>query len=250
MKMEFTITPWILVLGANSDMGIATAKKYAASGYNIYLASRNIEALNQHAQDIQIRHHVECVVLEFDACDFERHQIFIDALPQLPTGILVAFGYMTDQLVAQENSVSAKLTIDTNFTSAVCIIEKFATMYSAQGHGFIVGISSVAGDRGRKSNYIYGASKAGFTAYMAGLSHRFYNTDITVLTVKPGFVYTKMTQDLDLPANLTATPDDVALAIKKGVDKNKGVIYVKPVWRLIMLIIKLLPGFIFNRTNL
>jgi decaprenylphospho-beta-D-erythro-pentofuranosid-2-ulose 2-reductase len=71
-----------------------------------------------------------------------------------------------------------------------------------------------------------------------------------VLTVKPGFVYTKMTQDLDLPAKLTATPDDVALAIKKGVDKNKGVIYVKPVWRLIMLIIKLLPGFIFNRTNL
>jgi short-subunit dehydrogenase len=140
--------------------------------------------------------------------------------------------------------------IEAKFTGTVSILEKIAADFERRMSGFIVGISSVAGDRGRQSNYIYGSTKAALTAYLAGLRHRLSVTGVNVLTVKPGFVATKMTADLDLPEKLTAQPEQVADNIFSAVEKNKSTIYVKPIWRLIMLIITHIPNFVFHKTKL
>jgi short-subunit dehydrogenase len=116
--------------------------------------------------------------------------------------------------------------------------------------GVIVGISSVAGERGRQSNYIYGSAKAGFTAYLSGLRNRLQKENVHVLTVLPGFVYTKMTENLKLPKPLTAAPEEVGVAVYNGVVKRKNVVYVRWMWRWIMLIIKLVPESMFKKLKL
>src|SRR5690606_97752 len=136
-------------------------------------------------------------------------------------------------------------TINTNYTGAVSILNIIAADYALQKKGCIVGISSVAGERGRQSNYIYGSAKAGFTAYLSGLRNKFYDKGVHVVTVLPGFVHTKMTENLDLPKLLTAQPEDVARSIYTAVQKKKNIIYVKWFWRWIMCIIKLIPEPIF-----
>jgi short-subunit dehydrogenase len=111
-------------------------------------------------------------------------------------------------------------------------------------------VSSVAGDRGRKANYIYGSAKAAFSTYLSGLRNRLYENNVQVLTVKPGFVPTKMTEGLDLPPNLTAQPEDVASDIYKAQNKGKNILYTKSIWRLVMLIIKHIPEFIFKKMSI
>lgn len=245
-----TESPWLLVLGANSDMAIATAKRYAQAGYNLYLASRNLEECEKNAADIRLRYQVEVQALEFDAQGFTTHAEFYAGLSVKPQGVVLAFGFMADQQTAQQDFSLAKAMIDTNYTGAVSILEIIAADFEQRQSGFIVGISSVAGDRGRMSNYIYGSTKAAFSAYLAGLRHRLIKSSVSVLTVKPGFVATKMTADLDLPAKLTAQPEQVANAIFNAVQKKKSTIYVKPIWRLIMLIIVHLPNFVFHKTKM
>lgn len=245
-----TESPWLLVLGANSDMAIATAKRYAQAGYNLYLASRNLEECQKNATDIGLRYQVETQALKFDAQDFESHAEFYAGLVVKPQGVVLAFGFMADQQAAQKEFALAKAMIDTNYAGAVSILEIIASDFEQRHSGFIVGISSVAGDRGRMSNYIYGSTKAAFSAYLAGLRHRLIKSNVTVLTVKPGFVATKMTADLDLPAKLTAQAEQVANAIFKAVENKKSTIYVKPIWRLIMLIIVHLPNFVFHKTKM
>ncbi len=245
-----TNTPWLLILGANSDMANATAKRYAQAGYNLYLASRNLEECEKNAADMRLRYQVEVQTLKFDAQDFKTHADFYAGLQIPPQGLILAFGYMADQQQAQADFSLAKAMIDTNYTGALSIIEIIAADFEQRQSGFIVGISSVAGDRGRMSNYIYGSTKAAFSAYLAGLRHRLIKSNVTVLTVKPGFVATKMTAGLDLPAKLTAQPEQVANAIFNAVQNKKTTIYVKPIWRLIMLIIVHLPNFVFHKTKL
>ena len=125
-----------------------------------------------------------------------------------------------------------------------------ANHYEKDEKGFIVGVSSVAGERGRKANYIYGSSKAGFTTYLSGLRNRLYKSNINVLTVKPGYIYTKMTEKLKLPSLLTAKPDEVAKLIFSSQKKKKNVIYIKSVWRLIMLLIRIIPEWKFKKMDL
>lgn len=245
-----TDTSWLLVLGANSDMAIATAKRYAQAGYNLYLASRNLEECEKNAADICLSYQVEVQALSFDAQDFNTHADFYAGLVTKPQGVVVAFGFMAEQKQAQVDFSLAKVMIGTNYTGAVSILEIIAADFQQRQSGFIVGISSVAGDRGRMSNYIYGSTKAAFTAYLAGLRHRLIQSNVSVLTVKPGFVATKMTADLDLPTKLTAQPEQVGNAIFKAVEKKKSTIYVKPIWRLIMLIIVHLPKFVFHKTKM
>lgn len=242
--------PWLLILGANSDMAVATAHTYAKAGYNLYLASRNLEELNKLTTDIQLRYGVQTIALAFDARDFNSHTNFYAQLERKPKGVIVAFGAMYEQVEVQKDFSLAKEMMESNYIGAVSILEIIASDFELRKNGFIVGISSVAGDRGRQSNYIYGSSKAALSTYLAGLRHRLYKADVKVLTVKPGFVCTKMTAHLDLPKALTANPMHVAEAIYQAVKKNKTVIYVKPVWRVIMLIIMHVPSFIFNKTKL
>ena len=121
---------------------------------------------------------------------------------------------------------------------------------SPGGSGCLVGISSVAGDRGRASNYVYGSAKAGFTAFLSGLRNRLAKQNVHVVTVKPGFVNTSMTEGMDLPAKLTAEPEEVANAIVKSVEKSRDIIYVRPVWQLVMAIIRNIPERIFKKTSI
>ena len=242
--------PWLLILGANSDMAIACAKRYAQAGYNLYLASRNIAELEKTATDLRVRAEVEVKTLFFDARDFTSHNNFYKKLAIKPEGVILAFGMMHEQKIAQQDFSFAQDMIEANYTGAVSILEKIADDFEQRKSGFIVALSSVAGDRGRESNYIYGSTKAALTAYLSGLRHRLVKSNISVLTVKPGFVATKMTAQLDLPDKLTAQPEQVAESIFKAVKNKKSTIYVKPIWQFIMLIIVFLPNFIFHKTKL
>lgn len=240
----------VLILGATSDMAIAIARKFAAAGHTIQLAARNVSRLQPLQTDLTIRNQSNCTLHEFDALDFAGHQNFVSNLPSLADITICVFGYLGENEVARKDWNEASKIIHTNFTGAVSILNVISNKYAAQKKGIIVGVSSVAGERGRQSNYIYGSSKAGFTAYLSGLRNRMYHEGVHVLTVQPGFVYTSMTEHLQLPALLTARPEDVAKVVYNSVMDRKNIIYVKWFWRWIMLIIRCIPEFIFKKMKL
>ena len=242
--------PTLLLLGATSDIGLAIARRFAEARYDIQLAARQVEALEPTRADLSIRYGVNCTAHRFEAGDFAGHAAFFDSLPAQPDVTVYVIGYMTDNLKAAEQWSESKLTIEANYTGAVSLLNHVAASYAAQNRGAIVGVSSVAGLRGRQSNYIYGSAKAGFTAYLAGLRNYLYHRQVHVLTVLPGFVYTKMTEHLKLPKPLTAQPADVANVIYHGVLKKSNVVYVKWFWRWIMLIITSIPEALFKKLKL
>ena len=238
----------ILILGAGSDMAVALARLYASRKYRIMLAGRG--DLSKLREDLKIRFNAEVFDLPFDALNYSSHQTFYSNLPYKPDITICFFGYLGDQKKAEKDWMESSKIIETNFTGAVSILNIIAQTLEIQKSGVIVGVSSVAGERGRQSNYIYGSAKAGFTTYLQGLRNRLYHSNVHVMTVKPGFVDTKMTEGLNLPKPLTAQPEQVAKAIIKGIEKEKNVIYVLGVWWLIMLIIKSIPEFIFKRLKM
>jgi len=240
----------VLILGATSDMAQAIAKRYAAEGWSLSLAARNMELLEPIAGDLRVRSSVDIQTMEFDAADFSSHQGFYDALEAKPDVVICVFGYMGDQMLARTDLDEVRRTIDVNYTGAVSILNVVAEDFEKRGSGSIVGVSSVAGDRGRQSNYIYGSAKAGFTAYLAGLRNRLVKSGVHVMTVKPGFCRTKMTENLELPAALTAEPEQVAQAVFKGVEKKHNTIYTLWMWRWIMLIIRHIPEVIFKKMGM
>ncbi len=240
----------ILVLGATSGMADSLSRKFAENGFDLYLAGRDLDELTKTASDIQIRHSVKVAVKEFNALDFESHRRFYNELSPKPDGVIIAIGYLGDQETAQSNLNESKMILDTNLTGIVSICNVVAEDFEKRQDGFIIGLSSVAGDRGRKSNYIYGCSKAGLTAYLSGLRARLSRVNVPVLTVKPGFVRTRMTAGLDLPEKLVGEPDDVANEIYKAWKNGKHEIYTRWFWRYIMLIIKTIPERIFMKMDL
>ena len=241
---------YVLIIGAKSDIAKAVAREYAKDGYDLYLAARNVSELEGFKKDIEIRSNRRVQLKEFDMVAFDSHQAFYDALEPKPLGVIVAAGYMVDQKVAENSLADSLNTLHVNFTGCVSLLNVIANDFEKQKSCFIVGISSVAGDRGRKANYIYGSAKAGFSAYLSGLRNRLHVSGVQVLTVKPGFVNTKMTEGLDLPAKLTAEPEDVAHDIFKAQQKGKDVLYTKCIWKLIMLVIKHIPEFMFKKMSI
>ena len=242
--------PTVLLLGASSDIAIALAKKFAAAGYGLQLAARNAERLRPLQSDLSIRYNIPCDLCEFDAARPDQHAAFFNGLSTHPDITISVFGYMSDQLQAESDWGACEKMLVINYIGAVSILNLAATSYAARRQGTIVGISSVAGERGRQSNYFYGSAKAGFTAYLSGLRNRLFREGVQVLTVKPGFVYTRLTEAMTLPAVVTATPEQVADAIYNGVVKKKNVIYVKWFWRWIMLLIKMIPENVFKKMKL
>lgn len=241
----------VLILGANSDISMAVAKEFAIKyGANIQLASRNLEQLKISAADLSIRNNIECEAYLFDAEDTDSHSDFYRNLKYQPDVVIVAFGLLGEQADLENDAKAAQQVLMVNFNGAISILEIVAKDFEQRKSGTIIGISSVAGDRGRASNCIYGASKAGFTAYLSGLRNRLFKCGVNVMTILPGFVNTKMTAHLQLPKPLLAQPEEVAKRILKGFKSKKHTLYVKPIWKWIMLIIKLLPEFIFKRLNL
>ena len=242
--------PTLLILGATSDMAVAIARRFAAAGYAIQLAARNSGRLRPLQSDLSIRHDITCSLHEFDAGKPATHAAFLASLPQRPDITISVFGYLGDQVLAESDWAECERILMVNYVGAVSILNLIANEYAANGNGTIAGISSVAGERGRQSNYFYGSAKAGFTAYLSGLRNRLFHKQVHVLTVQPGFVYTKMTENMPLPGLLTATPEIVAGVVYNAILKKKNVVYVKWFWRWIMLVIRNIPEFLFKKLKM
>jgi short-subunit dehydrogenase len=240
----------VLILGATSDMAQAMAKKFAAEGWGLMLAARNLELLDPVAADLRVRSEATIQTLEFDATDFSNHRKFYESLEIKPDVVICVFGYMGDPLEARTNLEEIRRTITVNFVGAASILAVVAEDFEKRRQGAIVGVSAGAGARGRQSNYVYGSAKAGFSAYLSGLRNRLAPAGVHVMTLKPGFCRTKMTETLELPAALTATPEQVANAVFQGLEKKRNTIYVLWMWRWIMLIIRHIPEAIFKKMGM
>ena len=240
----------LLILGATSDIARALAYKFAAEGYNLTLAARKSERLAEVVSDIEIRSRVKAAIVEFDVLDYAGHAAFYAGLQPKPDVAIAVFGYLGNQATAQADFSEAEKIIQTNYTGAVSILNIIANDFEQRQSGAIIGVSSVAGDRGRGSNYMYGSAKAGFSAYLSGLRNRLAKSNVQVITVKPGFVRTKMTEGLPLPGPVTAKAEQVARDVFKAYQGRRNEVYTLWMWRYIMLVIKLIPEAIFKRLNL
>jgi len=241
----------VLILGATSAIARATAAAFAARGDALYLASRDDEELRRIAADLQLRYGVDVQHSVFDAEATGTHEAFfksvLETMPDL-SGVVLAFGYLGDSMAARNFSVGEKV-IASNFTGAVSILSLCANHFEPLHYGFIIGISSVAGDRGRQSNYVYGAAKGALSLYLQGLRNRLHPGGVRVITVKPGFVDTAMTYGLP-GLFLVASPQTIGKRIVAALGKSADVVYLPWFWRYIMLIIKHIPEFIFKRMKL
>ena len=244
------MTKPVLILGAASGMARAIARSFAAEGHAIQLAARNVGRLEDDSADLVTRYGVEVTLHEFDALDLDSHADFVAGLPELPRIAVSAVGAKGTQ---EENAASpavGAMVMRANFEGPASILAHLANAMEARGSGTLVGISSVAGDRGRASNYVYGSAKAGFTAFLSGLRNRLAKKGVHVVTVLPGFVATAMTEGMDLPARLTAEPEEVGAAVVKAVKTQRNVIYVRPIWRIVMAVIRAIPEPIFKKTEI
>jgi decaprenylphospho-beta-D-erythro-pentofuranosid-2-ulose 2-reductase len=242
--------PTALILGATSDIGVAIAKKFASEKFDVILAARKPESLKPLESDIQIRYGVNCSSRAFDALQYDTHMEFFNSLHPIPEISICVFGILDDEALAFDEWKLTERMINTNYTGAVSIINVIAKKYISLRRGTIIGISSVAGDRGRASKLIYASSKAAFTTYLSGLRNKCFKDQVHVMTVQPGFVYTKMTENQPLPKALTSTPAEVAGIIYNAYLKKKNLIYIKWFWRYIMFIIQSIPEFMFKKMKL
>jgi decaprenylphospho-beta-D-erythro-pentofuranosid-2-ulose 2-reductase len=240
----------VLILGATSDMARAIARAYARAGRSVILAARRSGRLAPDAADLKVRYGIEARTVEFDVLDLAGHGAFLDGLGELPSTMVSVIGFMGEQAQSEIDPAAAALVMRTNYEGPAAIMGEVANRMAARGAGTLVGISSVAGERGRASNYIYGSAKAGFTAFLSGLRNRLHGTGVHVITVLPGYVATRMTEGLETPKLLTAAPEEVAEAILKAEAHGRDVIYIRPVWCLIMAVIRAIPERMFKKTQL
>jgi decaprenylphospho-beta-D-erythro-pentofuranosid-2-ulose 2-reductase len=242
----------ILILGATSAIARSTAAVFAVKGHSLYLAGRDARELERLASDLEIRYRTKVRYGVFEAEDYDSHTRFIERVTDemgALEGVLLAFGYLGGQQPAAYDSAERVAVITRNLTGAINLLEPLAACLEHQGRGFIIGISSVAGDRGRQSNYIYGSAKGGFTIYLQGLRNRLFPSGVRVITVKAGFVDTAMTYGMP-GLFLVAPPVYVGEQIVRALEKGRDVAYIPWFWRYIMLVLKLLPESIFKRLRL
>jgi decaprenylphospho-beta-D-erythro-pentofuranosid-2-ulose 2-reductase len=237
----------MLILGGASDIGFAIADAYAQAGWSIVLAVRDVAAGERNAADLRTRHGGQASAAAFDVLALDRHAAFLDSLEALPDAVVSVVGLLGEQRRAEQDPDHAREILRTNFEGPALFLGLAADRMATRGAGLIVGVSSVAGERGRSSNYVYGSAKAGLTAFLSGLRARLKGSGVRVITVKPGFVATQMTAGMPLPKPLTAQPGEVARAVRRVEKGGSEVIYVRPVWRLIMTLIRFLPEPIFEK---
>ena len=236
-----------LILGGRSDIGRAIAHRFAADGYTVALAARNADSLETDKADIALRYNVSVSLHELDVLDTAKMTQFVDELGMLPDVVVSVVGLLGDQAENETDLEKATRVMRSNYEGPALLLGIFANLFEQRGSGTLVGVSSVAGDRGRAANYVYGSAKAGFTAFLSGLRNRLAGKGVHVVTIKPGFVRTQMTEGMKLPAPLTAAPEEVAEATLKAVRKKQSTVYTRPVWLLIMFIIRHLPEPIFKK---
>jgi short-subunit dehydrogenase len=244
-----------LILGATSGIGKAVAHRLAARGQELIVAGRDHDELHALATDLKIRYQVAVQPACYEATNFASHGAFFSACADSPSsplaGLVFCQGTMADQAVAQRDFAACQRMIDVNYTSAVSLLSLAAAHFAERGSGYICALSSVAGDRGRQSNFLYGSTKAALTVYLQGLRNRMARRGVAVVTVKPGFVDTAMTWGLlKAGSPLVASPARVARDIVRAIDRRANVIYTPWFWRGIMTIIQSIPEPIFKRMAL
>lgn len=243
----------VLVLGATSGIAQAVARIYAAGGARLALVARSRDHLATVAADVAVRGADVVLQRSVDLCELERHRTLIAEAESALDGIdvvLVAHGLLPDQEACQEDPRRAVASWDVNFVSAATLMEAAAERMSLAGHGTLGVLSSVAGDRGRADNYVYGSAKAALTAYAGGLGHRLRSTGVTVLTIKPGPVDTPMVAGRKRSPRLVADVDVVGQRIHRALERGERLLYVPGKWRWIMAAIRALPIRLFERLKL
>lgn len=242
----------VAVFGATSAIASACSRRWAMNEARFFLVGRDEEKLRQVRDDLVV-HGASVAMHVLDLNEIDRHAAMLDkcfeALGRVDVA-LVAHGTLSDQGKCETDAQHAVHEFTSNGLSVIALLTELARRMEPQKSGCIAVISSVAGDRGRSSNYLYGAAKAAVTQFCSGLRGRLFASGVNVLTIKPGFVDTPMTQGLSLPRLLLASPEKVARDITKAVETGRNTIYTPWFWRPIMLIIALVPEFVFKRLKL
>lgn len=242
----------VLILGATSAIAQETAKLLARDGDHLFLVALEADRLEIVARDLEIRSGRQIGRLAADLNDFAEHAGILDearrALDGLDT-VFVAYGVLGDQARCQASYAEADLVFRTNLLSPVSLLTEVAQRFEAQGEGMIVAITSVAGDRGRQSNYVYGASKAGLDVFLQGLRNRMFPLGVRVVTAKPGMVDTPMTAHME-KGLLFSAPETIARGIYRAMRGRRDVVYLPWFWRVILGVIRLIPEPVFKRMRL
>lgn len=242
----------ILIIGATSAIAREVAKIYAAKKYRLCLTGRDGKKLRIVADDLDTRGAEAVHVLAVELTDPATHGDMIKRAGELLQGIdsvLIAYGSLPDQPACEADAEQALRELNINFISVVALLTQLANDMEQRGHGSLAVISSVAGDRGRQSNYIYGAAKGGLSIFLQGLRNRLASKGVQVLTIKPGFVDTPMTVDFK-KGLLWVSAETIAQGIVKAIDKKRDIVYLPWFWWGIMLIIKSIPERIFKKMKL
>jgi len=243
----------ILVIGATSAIAQATARLWATQGHRLYLVGRDEARLQTIAGDLKIRGAATVALTTLDVNDFDRHGAVLDAATAALGGldiVLIAHGTLGDQSASEADFSVALQEFNTNAISVISLLTHLANRFEIQRQGTIAVISSVAGDRGRQSNYVYGTAKGAVTVFLQGMRNRLHRSGVQVLTIKPGFVDTPMTADIDKKGPLWARPEAIAQAILRGIEQRRDVIYAPWFWRWILAVIRLIPERLFKRLRL
>ncbi len=240
-----------VIFGATSAIAQAFGRRAAESGGALHLVARDAVKLSAVADDLRVRGARQVTCSAHDLVDLDAHTALLSAAVEALGGldaVLVAHGILTDQQAAQADAALVAHDVAVNYLSAASLLTHVANRMEAQGHGEIAVITSVAGDRGRASNYVYGASKAALSTFTDGLRHRLHARGVSVLTVKPGFVDTPMTAHLP-KGPLFASAESVGAAIHDAMGRSET-LYVPGFWRMILFIVRHLPEAIFLQTKL
>lgn len=248
-----------LILGASSAVAEALARQLAREGWDLILAGRHRARLEPVAADLALRFGAGTVVWEFDALDLPGHASLAQRV-SVACGdfhlVVCVFGYLGDQELVRRDTDEMVRTLNTNFLGAAVVLGHLANYLEGredEGHGTarrgIIAITSVAGDRGRQSNYTYGAAKGGLALFLQGLRNRLARAGVHVMTAKPGFIDTPMTEGME-GLFLVASPERVAADVLRGYRRGRDVIYTPWFWRWILLIIRLIPERLFKRLSL
>jgi len=242
----------ILLVGATSAIAEAAAREFAARGDALFLLARNAAAVQAIADDLRLRGAAQVASASFDAREFQSFPALIDAAVQRLGGLdqaLIAHGTLTDQSAGAASPELLRADFETNALSVMALSLLLARYFSAQGHGVIAAISSVAWERGRQSNYLYGAAKAAVSTFLSGLRQQLYAKGVRVVTIKPGFVSTPMTAAFR-KGLLWASPARVARDIVRAMDRGTPVIYTPWFWRPVMALVRFVPESVFRRARL
>ena len=242
----------ILIIGATSAIAEHCARIWAKRGDTLYLVARNEERLKTIATDLKIRGATQVLSYPIDLNDLDAHAAMLDLADSAMDGIdtvLIAHGTLSNQKVCEQSVEETLSEIKTNALSTICLLTRIANLFEMKQAGVIAVISSVAGDRGRASNYVYGSTKAMITVFTSGLRQRLYKSNVAVVTIKPGFVDTPMTASLE-KGLLWAKPNVVAEKIMQAIDQRKDEIYVPAFWWVIMKMIKVIPNSVFRKLRL